>query len=76
VALQWDAAFTLGSGVVGTLWFANNAKQVALIALWNVISSVIVGPGAAVSGVLIWREWRLNHDEVLEEPKRPSKKRN
>ena len=76
VALQWDAAFTLGSGVVGTLWFANNAKQVALIALWNVISSVIVGPGAAVSGVLIWREWGLNHDEALEEPKRPSKTSN
>jgi len=60
VVLQWDAAFTFCSSVVGTLWFARNAKQVALIALWSVIASVIVGPGAAVSGVLIWREWRLN----------------
>jgi len=73
VALQWDAAFTLGSGVVGTLWFASNAKQVVLIALWDVIASVIVGPGAAVSGVLIWREWRLN-GAPEDSGKRPPKK--
>jgi hypothetical protein len=60
VFLQWDAIFTLGSSLLGTLWFASNAKQAALIALWNVIATVVVGPGAAVSGVLLWREWRLN----------------
>jgi hypothetical protein len=58
--LQWDAVFTLGSSLLGTLWFASNAKQVALIVLWNVIATVVVGPGAAVSGVLLWREWMLN----------------
>jgi len=60
VVLKWDAACTFFSSVValvGTLWFASNAKQVALIALWDVIASVIVDPGAAVSGVLIWWEW-------------------
>jgi len=69
VVLQWDAAFTFFSSVVGTLWFASNVKQVALIALWDVIASAIVGPGAAVSGVLIWREWRLNGapEEVAKE---------
>jgi hypothetical protein len=60
VFLQWDAVFTMGSSLLGTVWFANNAKQAVLIALWDVIASVIVGPGAAVSAVLIWREWRLN----------------
>jgi hypothetical protein len=52
--------FTFGSSLFGTLWFAGNAKQVALIALWDVIATVVVGPGAAVSGVLLWREWTLN----------------
>ncbi|KAF8503753.1 hypothetical protein F5888DRAFT_1031715 [Russula emetica] len=60
VFFQWDAVFTMGSSLLGTLWFARNAKQVALITLWNVIATVVVGPGAAVSGVLLWREWALN----------------
>jgi hypothetical protein len=62
--LQWDAIFTLGSSLLGTLWFASNVKQVAFIVLWNVVATVIVGPGAAVSGVLLWREWRLNGPPV------------
>ena len=60
VFFQWDAVFTMGPSLLGTLWFARNAKQVVLIALWNVIATAIVGPGAAVSGVLLWREWALN----------------
>ena len=61
VVLHWDAAFTFFfPALVGTLWFASNVNKVVLIALWDVIASVIVGPGAAVSGVLIWREWTLN----------------
>ena len=66
VFFQWDAIFTMGSSLLGTLWFAHNAKQVVLITLWNVIATVVVGPGAAVSGVLLWRERALNG--ALEEP--------
>jgi len=60
VFFQWDAVFLLGSTLLGTLWFASSAKQAVLIALWNVVASVVVSPGAAISGVLIWREWRFN----------------
>ena len=60
VFFQWDAVFMLGSSLLGTLWFASGAKQAVLIALWGVVASVVVGPGAAISGVLLWREWRLN----------------
>jgi len=69
VFLQWDAVLTLGSSLLGTLWFANDVKEAGLIALWDGIASTVVGPGAAVSGVLLWREWRLN-----EAPKDVSKK--
>jgi len=58
--LQWDGIIALGSSLLGTLWFARNARQVILITLWNVIATAIVGPGAALSGVLLWREWALN----------------
>jgi hypothetical protein len=67
VFFQWDAVFTMGPSLLGTLWFARHAKQVALITLWNVIATVVFGPGAAVSGVLLWREWALNG--APEEPK-------
>lgn len=60
IFLQWDAVFTFGSSLLGTLWFASNAKQAAAIALWDVIATIITGPGAAVSSVLLWREWRFN----------------
>lgn len=60
VFLQWDATFTFVSSLLGTLWFARNVKQAALIALWDVIATAVFGPGAAVSGVLLWREWTLN----------------
>jgi hypothetical protein len=75
VFLQWDAVFTLGSSLLGTLWFARNAKQTVLIALWNVIASVVVGPGAALSGVLLWREWALNgaREEVSKKKKKKKK---
>jgi len=66
VFLQWDAVFAMGSSLLGSLWFARDAKQVVLITLWNVIATAIVGAGAALSGVLIWREWALNG--VPEEP--------
>ena len=58
--LQWDGIIVYSTNLLGTLWFARNAKQVISIMLWNVIATVIVGPGAALSGVLLWREWALN----------------
>ncbi|KAH9030683.1 hypothetical protein EDB85DRAFT_1962623 [Lactarius pseudohatsudake] len=60
VFMQWDYVFTMVSGLIGALWFAGNVRQAAAIALWNVIATMVVGPGAAMSGVLIWREWKLN----------------
>jgi hypothetical protein len=60
VLLQWDYVFTMGSGLIASLWFASNFRQVASVALWNLIATMVVGPGAAMSGVLLWREWKLN----------------
>ncbi|KAI0273828.1 hypothetical protein BC834DRAFT_966294 [Gloeopeniophorella convolvens] len=60
IFLKWDAIFTLGSGLIGTLWFAQDAQQAVAIALWNVIATALAGPGAAISGVLLWRESKLN----------------
>lgn len=60
VFLQWDYIFTMVSGLIGTLWLASNVRQAASVVLWNIVATMVVGPGAAMSGVLIWREWKLN----------------
>ena len=60
VFLQWNYIFTMGSCLIGTLWLASNVRQAASVALWNIIATPVVGPGAALSGVLLWREWKLN----------------
>ncbi|KAJ7702244.1 hypothetical protein B0H17DRAFT_872151, partial [Mycena rosella] len=54
--LQWDGFFAFASTLIGTLWFARNSRQAFGIALWNVIGSVVVGPGAAIAAVALWRE--------------------
>jgi hypothetical protein len=58
--LQWDAAFIFGSTFVATLWFARSIGQGVLLVIWIVISTALLGPGAAVSGIFLWREGKLN----------------
>jgi hypothetical protein len=58
--LQWDAAFAFGSTFVASLWFVGSVMQGILLISWIVISTVVLGPGAAISGIFLWREARLN----------------
>jgi hypothetical protein len=58
--LQWDGVFGFGSTLLATLWFAKNTSQFFGILLWNVIASVVVGPGAAIAAVALFREAQLH----------------
>ncbi|KAJ7273123.1 hypothetical protein C8J57DRAFT_1128816 [Mycena rebaudengoi] len=57
---QWDAFFGFASTLLGMVWFATNRRQAVCIALWNIVGSVLVGPGAAIAAVALWREANLN----------------
>ncbi|KAJ7221740.1 hypothetical protein GGX14DRAFT_492694 [Mycena pura] len=57
---QWDFFFAFLSTLLGTVWFAKTTRQALCIVLWNVVGSVIVGPGAAVAAVALWREAYLH----------------
>ncbi|THH10990.1 hypothetical protein EW146_g8193 [Bondarzewia mesenterica] len=70
VFLQWDAAFSFGASLLGTMWFAESLQQSLIILVWNVVGSLAFGPGAALSGLLIWREARLNGGETVSNVKR------
>ncbi|KAJ7063512.1 hypothetical protein C8F01DRAFT_984957 [Mycena amicta] len=58
--LQWDIAFAFGSTLLGTVWFARTRRDVGYIVLWNILASIVVGPGAAVAAVALWRESQLH----------------
>ncbi|VDB96746.1 unnamed protein product [Peniophora sp. CBMAI 1063] len=58
--LKWDWLVTSAAGLLATLWTARSPGEVVSIALWNVIATPLFGAGAAISGVLMWREKRLN----------------
>ncbi|KAJ7168332.1 hypothetical protein C8R43DRAFT_1060642 [Mycena crocata] len=58
--LQWDAVFSFGSTLLATLWFAEDFRQLFNLLLWNTIASIVVGPGAAIAAVALWRESKLH----------------
>ncbi|KAJ7273124.1 hypothetical protein C8J57DRAFT_1506671 [Mycena rebaudengoi] len=57
---QWNTFFSFASVLLGTMWFATNRRQAVCIALWNIVGSVLVGPGATIAAVALWREANLN----------------
>ncbi|KAK7035748.1 uracil-DNA glycosylase [Favolaschia claudopus] len=67
--LQWDITFAFASTMLATLWFGRNARQVVTILLWNIIGSILVGPGAAITAVALWRESYLHSDIPKEQGK-------
>lgn len=58
--LQWDATFAFGSTILASLWFAGSIKDLLAILAWYTVAIPVVGPGAAITGVLFWRESKLN----------------
>ncbi|KAJ6606436.1 hypothetical protein DFH09DRAFT_1017435 [Mycena vulgaris] len=69
--LQWDGVFAFASTLLGTLWFARTSRQALGLTLWNVVGSALVGPGAAIAAVALWREAYL-HSSTEEKPKEKS----
>ncbi|KAG2115196.1 uncharacterized protein F5147DRAFT_412544 [Suillus discolor] len=65
--IQWDAVFGIGSTFLVTFWFTQSVKEMVLLFFWHVLSSVAFGPGAAIAGVLLFREARLNSRTPVED---------
>ncbi|KIK92017.1 hypothetical protein PAXRUDRAFT_148219 [Paxillus rubicundulus Ve08.2h10] len=62
--LKWDFIIGAGSTMLSTLWMADDFVQCLAIVLWHGVATVLLGPGAAVAGVWLWREARLNGGQV------------
>ncbi|KAK0490487.1 hypothetical protein IW261DRAFT_1601325 [Armillaria novae-zelandiae] len=57
---QCDFALGVGCSLFGSLWFSRSISQVLGLAVWIVVGSVAVGPGAAFTTIVLWREGRLS----------------
>ncbi|KIM49308.1 hypothetical protein M413DRAFT_438494 [Hebeloma cylindrosporum] len=58
--LKWDVLFAYSSSALAMLWFANNAKQVFGIVLWFIFAIPLLGFGATVMGIAIWKDGMLD----------------
>jgi hypothetical protein len=58
--LQWDGVFIVLPALLATLWFARSGQELVFLALWNVSTSITMGPGAALATVYAWREATLD----------------
>jgi hypothetical protein len=58
--LQWDGVFIVLPALLATLWFARSGQELIFLALWNVSTSITMGPGAALATVYAWREATLD----------------
>jgi hypothetical protein len=57
--LQWDMWLAFGSSMLAALWFGRSLMQVVLLAVWQIVASVVLGPGAALAAIYMWREAKL-----------------
>ncbi|EFI28115.1 hypothetical protein CC1G_14142 [Coprinopsis cinerea okayama7 len=67
--LKWDLLFGYGTFMLGSCWFATTRKELALVIVWNIMGTIVVGPGAVLAATSIWRECRvdgLNVDQAKE----------
>ncbi|KAG6331186.1 hypothetical protein ID866_7901 [Astraeus odoratus] len=58
--LKWDLAIGMVSTFFLVLWFADNFFQCLVIIVWCISTTIVLGPGAAISSILMWREEKLN----------------
>ncbi|KAJ8517423.1 hypothetical protein ONZ45_g5382 [Pleurotus djamor] len=67
--LMWDFVYVFAPTILGTLWFARDIVEVAKLAAWHAIAVPLIGPGASLTAVFIWRETVLNGNEVGDKQK-------
>jgi multidrug transporter EmrE-like cation transporter len=58
--LQWDYVFGFVSLMFASFWFAQSAIQFFALSVWYIVMTPVAGPGAALTGVFLWRESKLH----------------
>ncbi|KAJ7575405.1 hypothetical protein C8J56DRAFT_871468 [Mycena floridula] len=68
--MKWDFLFGFASVILASLWFVGDWKKVALAVAWYSVALPLLGPGAAVAAVALWRDTVVLGSNVEENPVR------
>lgn len=61
--LKWDFLLGYFAAALSSLWSAHSLYQLIVMALWYAVSSPVIGIGASVMGLAMWRDGILSKDE-------------
>lgn len=64
--VKWDLILGAGSVILATFWMADSVLTLTGIVIWHGLATVALGPAAAIVGVFLWRERRLNGQRQAE----------
>lgn len=65
-ALKWTAWLGAGSTVLATLSFAADSRQLLGYIGWYIFALPFAGPGAAITGAMLWRESQTQPSDVVQ----------
>lgn len=57
--MKWDFVLGFAAATLVTVWFYRTRRELVNIIAWNAVAVPLVGPSAAVIGVIYWREAQL-----------------
>ena len=57
---KWDNALCVIPTFFLVLWFTDDLLSCVVVVAWCVATTIVLGPGAAITSILIWREEKLN----------------
>ncbi|KAG9318132.1 hypothetical protein JVU11DRAFT_200 [Chiua virens] len=63
--MRWDLIFSSGPVMLATLWMADSMHSLVGILVWYSLATIALGPAAAITGVFLWRERRLNGQDKI-----------
>ena len=64
--IRWDLVFGLSSVILATFWMADSLLTLIGMLVWYYIATIFVGPAAAIAGVFLLQERRLNGRDQTE----------
>lgn len=57
---KWDFTLSVVSTYFLPLWFTDDLLSCVVVIVWCIATTIVLGPGAAIASILMWREEKLN----------------
>lgn len=57
---KWDFTLSMVPAFILPLWFTDDSFSCVVVIIWCIATTIVLGPGAAIASILMWREEKLN----------------